>query len=327
MIDLKRVSEIKNVLNNKTIEKIEDTLGNIIYEAWKKLIKQGIPPLTLTNCKENKLLNYQIYGNSKQGRLPDGYTELEYIQSTGTQYIDTGVKVSTNNRVELDLQFTDISTGQINGGYYMYQVGSTSYTARNDIGVSGITNYFFLGASAESITTNVTKDTNRHKFMVDARTGEWSIDDVSGSVTPVSHEDSTVNVFIGARQGSTSISSYCYEKIYNVKIYNFGNLVRNMIPCKNSSNVIGMYDLVNDTFYTNQGTGDFTAGPVIYADYIDYENQKVYRNVTESFDSKTTTEESIELPDILLNAGTNVVDVETSITPSNIELTYKGKEV
>ena len=39
----------------------------------------------------------------------------------------------------------------------------------------------------------------------------------------------------------------------------------------------------------------------------------------------STTEESIELPDILLNKGTNVIDVETSITPSNLWIKYKGK--
>lgn len=37
------------------------------------------------------------------------------------------------------------------------------------------------------------------------------------------------------------------------------------------------------------------------------------------------TEETIELPDILLNAGTNIVDVETSLTPSNLWIKYKGK--
>lgn len=30
----------------------------------------------------------------------DGYTQLEYIESTGTQYIDTGVKLSINSRIE-----------------------------------------------------------------------------------------------------------------------------------------------------------------------------------------------------------------------------------
>ena len=42
------------------------------------------------------------------------------------------------------------------------------------------------------------------------------------------------------------------------------NLVRNLIPCyRNSDNVVGLYDIVNNVFYTNDGTGDFIAGPVV----------------------------------------------------------------
>jgi hypothetical protein len=38
--------------------------------------------------------------------LPDGYTQLEYIQSSGTQYIKTGVKHNQNTRIVLDAQVT-----------------------------------------------------------------------------------------------------------------------------------------------------------------------------------------------------------------------------
>ena len=33
------------------------------------------------------------------GRLPSGYTELQYIESTGTQYINTGFQPNQNTRV------------------------------------------------------------------------------------------------------------------------------------------------------------------------------------------------------------------------------------
>jgi hypothetical protein len=43
-----------------------------------------------------------------------------------------------------------------------------------------------------------------------------------------------------------------------------GVLVRNFIPCyRKSDNVIGMYDVINDAFYTNSGTGTFIKGPNI----------------------------------------------------------------
>ena len=43
-----------------------------------------------------------------------------------------------------------------------------------------------------------------------------------------------------------------------------GVLVRNFIPAKrNSDNVLGLYDLVNNVFYTNAGSGTFIAGPEV----------------------------------------------------------------
>ncbi len=222
------------------------------------------------------LVNDVFYTNAGTGEfnvgadiitIPGEYQKVGYIESTGTQYIDTDVKVSTNNRIIMDLQFTDVSYQQINGGYYIYRVSSTSYTVRNDIGVS-TTDTFFMGASSTSITTDVTADTDRHTFMVDATTGEWAIDDVSGSVPPDSHSDYNVTLLIGARRGRNvsgnilAPATYCEEKIYNVKIYTSGNLVRDFVPCyRKSDNVAGLYDLVNGVFYTNGGSGEFTVGP------------------------------------------------------------------
>lgn len=41
-----------------------------------------------------------------------------------------------------------------------------------------------------------------------------------------------------------------------------GDLVRDFIPCyRKLDNVAGLYDMVNDEFYTNIGTGTFTLGP------------------------------------------------------------------
>ena len=40
-------------------------------------------------------------------QLPDGYTRLEYIQSSGTQYIDTGIKGNQNIKVDIDFIVVD----------------------------------------------------------------------------------------------------------------------------------------------------------------------------------------------------------------------------
>ena len=49
-------------------------------------------------------------------------------------------------------------------------------------------------------------------------------------------------------------------KVYSLKIKDKINL----IPVKDSNWVLGMYDTINKTFYTNKGTGTFTAWPSLY---------------------------------------------------------------
>ena len=55
--------------------------GQLVYEAWKKLIASGIPPLTLLKCKATNLVDYKIYGNSVQRgtNLFDGTYKGGYI--------------------------------------------------------------------------------------------------------------------------------------------------------------------------------------------------------------------------------------------------------
>ena len=64
----------------------------------------------------------------------------------------------------------------------------------------------------------------------------------------------------GSAVDTSSLGNYASMKLYSCKIYNNGTLVRDFVPVKNSSGTIGLYDLVNSAFYTNAGSGTFTAG-------------------------------------------------------------------
>ena len=47
-------------------------------------------------------------------------------------------------------------------------------------------------------------------------------------------------------------------KLYYLEIYDNGLLVRSFVPCiRDEDGTIGLYDVVNNKFYTNQGTGSF----------------------------------------------------------------------
>ena len=72
--------------------------------------------------------------------------------------------------------------------------------------------------------------------------------------------DSGANLLVGEREGS---GRRLNGKIYYFKLIDktTGEMVRNLIPCyRKSDDVIGLYDTVTGTFYTNDGTGTFGKG-------------------------------------------------------------------
>jgi hypothetical protein len=68
-------------------------------------------------------------------------------------------------------------------------------------------------------------------------------------------------IFIFAANSSGSASNFSKYKLKRFKIWDSETLVRDFVPVKrNSDDVVGLYDVVNDTFYTNAGSGTFIAG-------------------------------------------------------------------
>ena len=118
-------------------------------------------------------------------------------------------------------------------------------------------------------------------------------------------------------------------RLYSAKIYDSGTLVRNFIPCKNDNNVVGLYDLVNDVFYRNAGTGTFTAGNEVSFPNPDYpQDIKVVKGRTcrnlfngelsKGYWSSTTaladtTSRSFRSFKINLPAGTYTISFQTAV--------------
>ena len=65
-----------------------------------------------------------------------------------------------------------------------------------------------------------------------------------------------------------SNSNWAKYKVYSCKIWDNDIIQRNLIPAKNSSGILGLYDAVNNVFYTNAGTGTFTAGPIATESWV-----------------------------------------------------------
>ena len=75
--------------------------------------------------------------------------------------------------------------------------------------------------------------------------------------------DTLLRIPSGTFKTAISHSYVPYCKFYNIKIYNFDNvLVRDSIPVFYNGS-IGMWDKLNDVFYPNVGTGTFIGGKIV----------------------------------------------------------------
>ena len=181
--------------------------------------------------------------------LPSGYTQIAYLQSTGTQYIDSGVKGDSDVRVTADFEITAFGSGTtfVFGAQgtdsVRYTLGMTSAGAfRSDFGTA------MTSGSAASLNTRYSADKNGNVCTVGGQTLTSAAATFSG----------TTNIYLFAR--SYSSISCSKIKMYRCKMYKAGTLVRDLVPARNSSGTLGLYDTVGGVFYTNQGSGAFTAG-------------------------------------------------------------------
>jgi len=195
--------------------------------------------------------------------LPSGYTQLEYIQSTGAQYINTGFAPNQDTRVVMEFLVPDLDSSdwvfgaragmndrafaflynRVNGGEMRQDYG---YYNTNHSGPAAI--------YGQKIMVDMNK--NHCDVYNESGTKYWE-NDLGSSSFQAPYQ----LVFPGIVD-SSGYGSPAKLLIYSFKLYDNGTLIRDYVPAKrNSDNAIGMYDTVNDTFYPNAGTGTFTAGP------------------------------------------------------------------
>ncbi len=187
------------------------------------------------------------------------YTKLEYIESNGTQYIDTGVSISPSNgrklKYVIDSQMTgSLSSANINGSGW----GASPYFNSFYVGFFQGIMYYGNGRTDESVS-GTAADNNRHIFTYDAKNGVASISGIKEVSFTYQEPDGALPLLLFgySQHNNTPLHS---ERMYSCKIYEDNVLVRDYIPALRSDGIAGMYDAINDTFTASSGSSNFIAG-------------------------------------------------------------------
>ncbi len=216
-------------------------------------------------------LNGEMYGIkfASPSRLPAEYQEVEYIESSWTQWIDTWVIPNQDTVSQIKVRFIAFSWNVVFGYNQSSDNDQTDYRF--------FTGYAYADGTIRSpwrcvfdIPINQRIETAENTFTIDTdynlEVGNFYVKDLDTETniwtwTPTSSFIWTTTITLDHCAANNQNSS---SRWYSVVINDWVDDVLNLVPCyRKSDDVIWMYDTINNQFYTNSGSWDFTKWPNI----------------------------------------------------------------
>lgn len=200
------------------------------------------------------------------GVLPEGYTELLWLESTGTQFIDTGVVFADTNGFAITYQ--NMAKGAYEGNSVVcgsrVDMGDTRCLVGSN-NQKGTNTYVYVGWNTlgkswyvkdhERGTLWVNYENNRRVY--DRGSLTWNI------TTSLTNQTCTFYLFAGhAAYAETPLKGD--SRIMSFRMTAGRTVIMDLVPARRTQDdELGMYDVVGKRFLTNGGTGTFLAGPAV----------------------------------------------------------------
>lgn len=221
--------------------------------------------LDVTNTKVIKItyqngFNYELKDKEDCKILPNDYQQVEYIESTGTQWIDTGIipEISAINKpiINIKFRFTDISTLQRVFGVHT-NIGQYFQLFLNQAPNNSV---FGIQAFNGEPYTTLDLNSNIYDLSINFENDTLISNGETKTLTYSNNTASPLTIYLFGRNSAGTASTLAKIKLYSFE-YQDSTIHKNFIPCyRKADNVAGMYDLVENKFYTNLGTGNFLKG-------------------------------------------------------------------
>ena len=236
-----------------------------------------VPSNGMFDIIEQKFYPNQGTGEFTIGGIPEDYIidngkliwcdDNIYLQSSGTQYINTNFNANQDTRVKMRASTSTIGSNQ---SFFVGRNAAKVNTFAAWVLKNGSITIFRndYNTTQTNTTLNITVNTI---YNIDFNKNKFYVDDVLYSTSTYSQFQSTYPIILGASTryttSDTNYQNFFKGNNYNCEIYDNDTLVRYFVPVPKDivigsftvpSN--GMFDIVNQQFYPNQGTGSFTYG-------------------------------------------------------------------
>lgn len=230
---------------------MSEIIGNGIFVGGgsggsQNILGGSVDPTSNIGSDGDIYIKYTDYDNP-----PSGYNILEYIDNDVTGRIDTGVP---GNTADLKVE--------------IWYRPNSGYTNDNSVFGAALATYGFFF----SLDGGRYKFHSRGSVVLD---GSASVSDFYHCILSTSEmniegtayqmggsgSNSSDNISIFNIPGTNKVGS---GKLNRMIIYTGETVIRDFVPAKRiSDDELGLYDLENDVFYTNVGTGTFIGGEIV----------------------------------------------------------------
>lgn len=246
---------------NELQEKLDAILIDKNTNLLPKHLKVGVTCLGVEGNLEPGVMTETDYNTCEtiaDGILGDSIPiiPIEYIETTGTQWLDTGTPLFNSNTWKIELDFAPTAIYNYNGIW-----STTEHSLSYESFITERNHQYSVYMVGSSDQDYISMSANTRYRYTDEFTGTSVISYVNG---------------VQKRSYNTSVSKSTYNltlfqcsedtsklKLYSAKLYADGALVRDFIPAKDGAGKIGLYDNVTNKFYYNAGTGTFVGGGVL----------------------------------------------------------------
>ena len=192
--------------------------------------------------------------------LPFEYQRVEYLESTGTQYINTGIVASNDTGISINYRYTQSGNAPICGVLQRVGERTDSFLVTS---YNGQTSSTLLMAHSGALFSgdNITLNVDYHCKINYLNDGSFYLD---GKRVGEVGQNGLINapILIFARLNSQdNTKAVSKSRIYYVEFTEGDAVSHKFIPCRRKSDgKLGMYDSVSGAFFTNAGKGEFLTG-------------------------------------------------------------------
>ena len=252
-----------SALNPKTITGDTVTINNALQTRDITVTKVWDDSNNAYNARPE---NITVHLDSVS-KIPPAYQQVEYIESNGTQYIDTGLTGNSAYTFYTDGFVRRGANGVLINNYVdnnnrMGGIVFNTSTARTTCywitGGTGQGNLDPCISGSGSIDLGSRFQLTQNKSRATIVQGSNTLSN-NYNVNPTGTNSGPIYLF---HSDQPNASTYTRGVLYGAKIYDGdNNLLRDFYPVyRKADNTIGMYDAVTNTFFINAGSGTFLKG-------------------------------------------------------------------